>query len=166
MKVVAQYLFENPTASQKAIADAKSLTEDQVRNCIRDLRRDEHISDGCKVSLKYLGFSETYRVDIHVSPSKLRGGKGGLLGHDGVDSQKALARYILRRLPNEAEFKGTVLVEDVKILLGNPADLSATVHAVSTTAMLKFVTEGLRMCEAVYQTSTSSEAWSSKDGDL
>jgi hypothetical protein len=101
-----------------------------------------------------------------VSPGKLREGKGGFPEDAGVDSQKNLARYILRRLPNRKPFAGKILVEDVRILLGHPADLTATVRASTTDAMLEFVTEGLRMCNAVSQTTSCLEAWSCRDGQI
>jgi len=164
MKRVARYLHEHPTATQKQISQALNLTDDQVKHSLEDLRNDNRIVSRYSVDLGYLGYHLRYRVDIFVSPANLRGGKGGLPHHSNVGSQEELANYILQRLPAEAEFNGKILVEDVRILLGHPADLSASVYATETQAMLDFVTKGLRMCNAVYQTTTCLEAWSCKRG--
>jgi DNA-binding Lrp family transcriptional regulator len=164
MKKVALYLHEHPTATQRQISEGTSLSEDQVKHSLEDLREDNHITSRYNVDVRYLGYTLRYRVDIFVTPGKLRGGKGGLLEHSNVGSQEELAKYILRTLPAQAQFTNKILVEDVRILLGHPADLSASVYATDTTAMLEFVTKGLRMCNAVYQTTTCLEAWSCRRG--
>lgn len=166
MYAIASYLHENPLAEHKHIADATGLTQPQVKHALDDLKREQHIMSGYLVDLAYLGYPLRYRVDVFVIPANLRDGKGGLPGDSGVDSQKSLARYILRKLPAQKPFVGKILVEDVRILLGNPADLSATVRAKDTSAMLEFITDGLRMCNAVSQTASCLEAWSCRDGAI
>ena len=166
MKAVCKYIHGNPTATQKTIAEETSLTQDQVKHCLAELKRAGHVVDGFIVDPTYLGYRLRYRIDIFLQPGKLRDGKGGLPEDPDINSQKSLARYILNRLPNKSQFRGKVLVEDVQILLGHPADLSATVRATDSDAMLEFVTEGLRMCQAVTQTTSCLQAWSCKDGNL
>ena len=156
--------YQDPTIDQKAVADNLEITIDQVKHAVETLRNDGYLSRKVAVDFEYLGYPMRYRVDIFVSPDKLREGKGGWPEDEGVDSQKNLARYILNRLPRKEMFKGKILVEDVLILLGNPSDLSAVVRAKDTDAMLEFITEGLRMCRAIYQTSSSIEAWSCREG--
>jgi len=165
MRAVAHYIHRNPGANQETIARETELTVNQVKHCLDDLKRSEYVRHEYSVDPKYLGYELRYRVDIFVAPSKLRKGTGGLPGDEGVGSQKQLANYILRKLPDKQPFKGKILVEDVQILLGHPADLCATVRASDTHAMLEFVTEGLRMCSAVYQTASCLEAWSCKGKD-
>jgi len=129
------------------------------------LKQDGYVVGAYLLDLAVLGYPLRYRVDIFVKPANLREGKGGLPEDDAVvDSQKKLAQYILRRLPARKPFDGKILVEDVRILLGSPADLSATVRAKDTDAILEFVTQGLRMCRAVSQTASCLEAWSCRDG--
>lgn len=165
MKVVANYLYQNPTATHNVVAQETHLTPAQVKHCLDELRREGHITHRYEVDPDYLGYELLYRVDIVIIPSKLREGHGGLEGDKArVESQKSLARYILNDLPNNEQFKGKILVQDVQILLGHPADLSATVRAVNSDAMLEFVTEGLRMCQAISQTTSCLEAWSCRGG--
>jgi DNA-binding Lrp family transcriptional regulator len=164
MKRLALYLHEHPTATQREMSVGTSLSEQQVKHSLEDLKEDRHVTDRYNVDVRYLGYNLRYRVDIFVTPGKLRGGKGGLPEHGNVGSQEELANYILRILPTQAQFINKILVEDVRILLGHPADLSASIYATDTTAMLEFVTRGLRMCNAIYQTTTCLEAWSCKRG--
>jgi DNA-binding Lrp family transcriptional regulator len=165
MRTVARYVHENPAASQGTIASDTGLSFNQVKHCLDDLKNKGHIRYDYWVDPEYLGYPIRFRVDIFVSPSKLRDGKGGLPEDQGVGSQKELAMYILRRLPNKDQFRGKILVDDVQILLGHPADLSAAVRASTNKDMLDFVTGGLRMCNAVYQTASCLESWSCKNGE-
>jgi hypothetical protein len=71
-----------------------------------------------------------------------------------VITQSRLARYILKYLSQREEFKKIIFVEDVKILMGGPADLSATVQAASNESIFTFVTHGLRLCTAISNTTT------------
>ena len=160
MKAIARYLHQNPTATYKAISDATALTENQVKYMLEELKAGGRINDRYVVDLPYLGYPVRYRIDIFVNPANLRDGKGGLRGDPDVDSQKALAKYIAKTLPQKQLFCGKILVEDVRMLLGHPADLSATVCASNNDAITEFVTEGLRMCGAINQTSSCLEAWS------
>ena len=166
MRKVAEYLHGNPAARQSDVTRETGLSKDQVDYAIEKLTQDENVQRSYKVDLRFLGYKERYGVDICLSPAHLRDGHGGLPEDSGVNSQAALALYILRRLPDKEKFRGKILVEDVRILLGSPADLSATVRATDTKAMRDFVTEGLRMCGAVTHTQTCHEAWSAREGDL
>jgi DNA-binding Lrp family transcriptional regulator len=154
--------------TQKEIADALEMEGPAVRRTLDKMRNKGWIASGYTVlDLKPLGFTLRYRVDIWVAPRRLHDGTGGLPGDKtAIKTQKDLARYIHRILPAKKEFKESILVEDVKILLGAPADMSATVLAKNNQAMLEFVTEGLRMCGAVYQTASLQESWSLRDHDL
>jgi DNA-binding Lrp family transcriptional regulator len=163
MKAIVRYLHENPTATQRAISQATDLSEHQIKHMLDELKHEDHVTNQYIVDLAYLGFPLRYRVDIFVNPANLRDGKGGFPDDAGVDSQKALARYIAKKLPNKVPFHGKILVEDVRMLLGHPADLSATVRATNSDAIVEFVTEGLRMCGAINQTSSCLEAWSYPD---
>ncbi|WP_321478104.1 hypothetical protein [uncultured Paludibaculum sp.] len=165
LRAVARHVHENPMAEHKEIADELELTPAQVKHALDELKQEGHVVGAYLVDLEFLGYPLRYRVDIFVTPANLRDGKGGLPEDDGqVDSQKKLAQYILKKLPTRKPFAGKILVEDVRILLGSPADLSATVRARDTEAILEFVTQGLRMCRAISQTASCLEAWSCRDG--
>jgi hypothetical protein len=69
----------------------------------------------------------------------------------------------METLARDSAFHDKVLVEDVHILLGGPADMSATVRARDNDAMLDFVVSGLRICEGVQQTTTCLMQWSHPD---
>lgn len=168
MKRVLLYKYENPSAGLEQISVDTSLSYHQVKHCIDDLRRDELLLDDCRVDFPFLGYGYRYRIDIFVAPEKLHDGHGGLPEDKDrvVNTQKGLARYILNDLPRRREFHGKVLVEDVRIMLGHPADLSATVRVKDVDAMMEFVTDGLRMCRAVSQTTSCIEAWSCRHGDF
>ena len=64
------------------------------------------------------------------------------------------------------QFKSSIIVQDVTILLGHTADLSAMVRSSSLGAIRKFVTSGLRMMKGISATSTAHEVWSYMDMDL
>jgi DNA-binding Lrp family transcriptional regulator len=64
------------------------------------------------------------------------------------------------------EFRKSIVVQDVTILLGHHADLAVTLRAKNIAAMRKFVTSGLRMMRGITGTSTAHEVWSCVDGDL
>jgi len=52
-----------------------------------------------------------------------------------------------------------VIVEDVCVLLGDPADLSLTVRVKDPDDIFPFVTEHLRTMDGVDNTATSIESW-------
>jgi DNA-binding Lrp family transcriptional regulator len=83
-----------------------------------------------------------------------------------VDSQKRLGRYVIEVLAKDSAFRDRILVEDVHILLGGPADMSATVRARDNDAMLEFVINGLRVCEGIQQTTTCLLQWTHPDTKL
>ena len=83
--------------------------------------------------------------------------------HNDNNTQQTLAYYILDVL--STRMKG-VVIEDIAILLGDPADLCATVVAPSHKAMFKFVTEHLRPTVGIENTSTSHVAWRIDPSDL
>jgi DNA-binding Lrp family transcriptional regulator len=165
MKIM-RYLQEDPTAEQADIANTTGLTLSQVKHGLKELEDGDHIQKGRFASLKSLGYVYRFRVDIFVSPINLRDGKGGLPDDKSilVNTQETLGDYIMNILPQKELFRDRIFVQDVRILLGHPADLSATVLAIDNESMLSFVTKGLRMCQAISQTSTALEAWSTVNG--
>jgi DNA-binding Lrp family transcriptional regulator len=162
---ILHHLFDNPEDPQWKIAEVLSLTEPKVKHAIDDMKERKWITSGYSVDLRSLGYALRYRVDIWVAPRQLQENTGGMKGDFGITTQKKLARYIINVLPKKTRFSGSILVEDVRILLGSPADMSATVLAKDTDSMFNFVTEGLRMCGAIYQTSSCEENYSVRRED-
>ena len=167
---ILEYLRLNPRATYAALQVATGLKSHEVEWALKAMSRKKWIEDGFRVSPTALGFPERYRVDIWVIPLKLREGSGGRAQDTDeagqrqvVDSQKRLGRYIVETLAKDPAFCDKVMVEDVHILLGGPADMSATVRARDNASMLDFVLSGLRICEGIQQTTTCLMQWSHPD---
>jgi len=167
---ILEYLRSNPRATYKALEVATGQKPHEVEWALKAMSRKGWIESGFRVSPTALGFPERYRVDIWVIPPMLRKGHGGR-AHDldtarrrlVVDSQERLGRYIMETLATDPAFKERILVEDIHILLGGPADMSATVRARDNRSMLDFVVNGLRICEGIQQTTTYLLSWSLPD---
>jgi DNA-binding Lrp family transcriptional regulator len=157
------HLHRKPRSTQPEIAKELGLTQRQVRNAMEGMRKTdkEWIEDGYRIDPTILGFPERYRVDISLIPRNLKTGIAGF--GDAIDAkikietQWDFAKYIVDNLSQRDQFKYTVIVENVSVLLGGSADLSATVRAKNNGTMLNFVTNGLRMCGAISNTSTCLE---------
>jgi len=151
---------------------AKQLKEPvrTIQNRVDRLRLEQRLEDVTLVDLSAAGFPLRYRIDIKINPRELREGKGGRPDlHEPkhqVSTQKGLAKYIVETLARSAAFKDRVIVEDVTIVLGDPADLCAVVQVKTHQDVFRFVTEGLRRLGGVESTSTSQEAWSVMVGDV
>jgi DNA-binding Lrp family transcriptional regulator len=164
---ILRHLLQHPQHEQADIARELGLKENKVKNVLRKLRKEKWITGGVRIDPKALGYPERYRVDISILPLKLREMKRSAprKGRDSrgrevyykLGSQEELAYYILEIVSQESEFKTMVLVEDVRILLGGPADMSATIRARDNASMLHFILHGLRTCEVIQQTSTCLE---------
>jgi len=103
-------------------------------------------------------YSFRYRVDLKADMRELRLGRGGPPDDDQpVDSQKKLCHYVKEVLGRR--YQGRLVILDVTILLGQQADLSITLRAKDSKAILDFVTEDLRVLGGVEATMTSHEAW-------
>jgi len=169
-QAILEYLRINPRATYAALQVATGLKSHEVEWALKAMTRKKWIEDGFRVSPTALGYPERYRVDIWVIPLKLREGAGGRaqdVDASGqrlyVDSQKRLGRYIMETLAKDPAFRDRILVEEIHILLGGPADMSATVRARDNDSMLEFVVSGLRICEGVQQTTTCLMQWSHPD---
>jgi DNA-binding Lrp family transcriptional regulator len=169
-QAILEYLRINPRATYAALQVATGLKSHEVEWALKAMSRKKWIEDGFRVSPTALGYPERYRVDIWVIPLKLREGLGGRsqdVDAQGqrlvVDSQKRLGRYIMESLAKDSAFRDRVLVEEMHILLGGMADMSATVRARDNDAMLEFVVSGLRICEGIQQTTTCLMQWSHPD---
>jgi DNA-binding Lrp family transcriptional regulator len=172
-QTILEYLRMNPRATYAALQVATGLKPYEVEWTLKAMSRKGWIEDGYRISPTALGFPECYRVDIWVIPLRLREGNGGRsqdVDEEGhrlvVDSQKRLGRYMIEVLAKDPVFCDRILVEDVHILLGGPADMSATVRARDNDSMLDFVVSGLRICEGIQQTTTCLLQWTHPDTKL
>jgi hypothetical protein len=168
-KMILEGLRKKPDASMMDLAKSLSMTYETVTNAVDTMKKKQWVEHRHRIAPPILGFPERYRVDITVIPAKLRLGEGGR--PEDIDNgkriqvhtQQGLARYIVNTLSKDAKFLEVIMVEEVSVLLGGPADMSATVWAKNNESMLKFVTYGLRMAEGIQTTSTFLEHWSFPD---
>jgi DNA-binding Lrp family transcriptional regulator len=171
--------------SKSTVQRRRSQMEDQGV-----LSRDTQIK-----AWRAVGFGLRFRIDILINQHELREGGGPADSPDAIkpskpiNSQERLATFIKDKLvdyvawriekglepddrnPNATtmtpkEFKESIVVQDVTILLGHHADLAATVRARTVPAVRKFVTSGLRMMRGIATTSTAHEVWSYLEIDL
>lgn len=162
-------LHEHPDATVKQISDDVGMSEHKVKHCLDAMRGKGWIRVGRFVDVAKLGFPERYRVDISVDPRRLKQkGEGGLPkdAKAEINNQRDLAFYIFREVAKLDQFHRRILIEDIRILLGGPADLSAIIRATDNRTMLEFITDGLRTCGAVANTSTCLEQWSIQEGEF
>jgi DNA-binding Lrp family transcriptional regulator len=160
-QAVLKALQEDPYASDQKLAKTVTLSIETVRGWLTDLRAGGYVT--LQLRLADLVKSEQmlrYRIDITINPPALnKSCKTGPLSTFGVhetNKQRRLAYYI--RDVVAAECVGLV-VEEVAILLGDPADLSMTVLVPDHKTIFQFVTEHLRSIEEIENTSTSHVSW-------
>lgn len=126
-----------------------------------------------QVNLPALGFGFKFRVDIKINPRALnramekssddpeeRGLKETkeawrLDPKEDLNPQEVLAYHIFKNLARE-----DVIIEDVAVMLGDPADLTATVRLKDSRRMYSFITKDLRTLPSIENTTTCIEAWS------
>jgi hypothetical protein len=82
-----------------------------------------------------------------------------------ANPQQVLAAEIMR-LAEQPPFKNWVLVENIEILLGDPADLCITARVSHHRHVFAFVTRGLRSLPGIRGTSTCQIAWSVRHGEV
>ena len=163
---IIEYLIANSSASVELLAEKVALPPSTVQKRLSRLFQESYLERAIRiVDWAAVGYPLNYWVDMKVNLRSLQAGQGGLVGDRGrVDSPKRLANYILNVL--SADYKGSLIVQDVIILLGSPADLSVALRAKDHHAVLDFVTVGLRSLGAVDSTTTFHAAWSRAEGDL
>ena len=159
--LITKYVVRDPRAEVAEIADELRLSASGVQKRLSALfERKVLVREGIRVmSWPEVGFPLRYSISIEVDQRELRKGRGGPPDDElGIDSQRKLAVYIKDQLPKR--FDGRIIVLEVTILLGEKADIVASVLARDHPAILEFVTDGLRILGGVSRTRTSEEAWS------
>ena len=191
---ILEFVRKNPLARESEIADKINLSLSATHNRIVKLKKMKRLRSGMTVDLNAIGFDHRYRIDIKINPRRLRQAveaarkaveEGKQLkdvkGTDAAElfnavehwhhlsnHQEILAFHIL----SISEKNPDLIVEDVAVLLGDPADLSATVRIRSprrdkaqrddpvVKLVYSFVTEELRGMTSIDNTETCIEAWS------
>ncbi len=151
----------DPFALDDLIAQNVNLDVSTVRKWLRDLRREKLLTDQARlVDLVAAGVMLRYRVDVTIDSPRLNTScETGTLKQihaDDPNKQRRLAYYIKDHVAPSC--KG-VLVEEVAIMLGDPADLTVTVLVPRHEVIFSFVTEHLRCLDEVKSTSTSHVSW-------
>ena len=121
-----------------------------------------------EVNLKKVGFNNRYRIDITVDHKELKmkypepepkrkNTKAAGIQKLTTSPQEKLAQDIMA-LNKKYE---DVIIEDVAVLMGDPADLSATVWTRGEQDVIfRYVTAVIRPLDGVQSTSTCIEGWS------
>jgi hypothetical protein len=176
------HIYKTPQIKDLEIANDLGIGDHNVEYARKNMIQKGWIKNSPRVDLSRLGFPERYRVDIWVDMRQIKEAADKAVEHNRAEAKKTekdrkeiqkvvrtqreLARYIVKDLATLKPYDRTILIEDILILLGGAADLTAIVRAINNEAMLEFVTEGLRMCPGVGNTSTSLEKLSYLNGTL
>ena len=168
---ILKYVMENPRATLTQIADHTKIPLGTAQKRVQRLLHDKYLERVLRVvDLGKLGYQSRHRIDIFINPRELRHNEAGYGDYIGqIHNQQELAAFIMNVLPNqkigdaEKTFGDGLLVENVTILLGHRADLSAIVWVRDKNVLTRFVTDGLRQSAGVQNTNTALEAWSVRE---
>jgi DNA-binding Lrp family transcriptional regulator len=166
---ILKWLREDPWMLQEELAGKLGVTSDAAGHRIRALRENDWLDTKHVVNLAALGYRLRYRIDVKTNPFILQQSLEKLKSSLSVadqNPQKILAGYIKNKLAAEDRFKERVVVEEITITMGDPADLCVTVRVRDHDDILDFVTAGLRATPGVENTSSCLEAWSVFGGKL
>lgn len=164
---ILEFIRKNPLAREHEIGVAVKLSRAAVHKRLTRLKKMQHVRSGMTVNLQALGYRHRFRVDIKIDPrilgqefEKAKDKKGELAEAytqwPGVNPQEVLAFHILAL----GEKDPGLIIEDVHVVLGDPADLCAIVRMTDGDRIYPFVTEKLRKLHSISNTSTCIEPWS------
>jgi DNA-binding Lrp family transcriptional regulator len=177
---IMEFIRRAPHAQHDEIGKAVGLSRQRVSSRITRLQKARRLRKGYTVDLASLGYKYRHRIDVHIDPIALRKEITGDHGqthselHDActkwapgkdpkqVNPQEVLAFYILNYVGKQND---SFIIEDVTIILGNPADLCVTVRFKDPETVYRFVTENLRTIPGISSTSTCWEAWSCAEAE-
>ena len=163
-------LINNPHASVKTLSKQVGYPPSTVQKRVASLIRTKRLGRILRVEdWGYAGYPLRYRVDIKINQAELRRAQADAGGSDEVHSdvqpgteppagQRALAKHIKQTLAKA--YAGSLIVEDIVLLLGQQADVSIIVRSRDANSVFDFVTNGLQRLDGVEGTMTSHEAWS------
>lgn len=162
-KAILLVLQSNPFALDETIARDSGVNLDvsTVRGWLQALRNEKLLTDQVRlVDPVGAGVMLRYRVDVTIDSPRLNTscetGTLKQLHADDPNKQRRLAYYIRDHVAPSCK---DVFVEEVAILLGDPADLTVTVLVPRHEVIFSFVTEHLRCLDEVKSTSTSHVSW-------
>lgn len=175
---ILEFIRQNPLARELEIAKAVSLSRSATHNRLVKLKKLQHLRSGMTVNLNALGYVHRYRIDVKIDPhvllQEVRRAKGldrrskqnddqeeselkeACKNWNSDNAQEILAFHIL----SLGDKDPNLIVEDVAVLLGDPADLSVTIRLKKADLVYSFVTERLRGLRSISSTTTCIEAWS------
>lgn len=167
---ILEFIQKNPLAGDEELAIHFGMSVDSIQRRLTPLRDNHWIETKRIVDWAAVGYRLKYRIDVKIDPlalqQKLTTLKDAPISQTD-NPQKILAGYIKNKLAADKAFADIVIVEDVVILLGEPADLSITVRVREPEDVFDWVTAGLRAATpGIESTSTCLEAWSILDGKL
>jgi DNA-binding Lrp family transcriptional regulator len=162
---ILESLMREPDASVESISVQVGFPQSTVQKRLAELLREKFIERIIRVvDWSAAGYPLRYWIDVKLNLRYLQMGQGGRMGDpQKIGSPKKLAAYIMDKLAKDYQ---DLIVHDVTMLLGSPADLSVYIRAKNHRVVLDFITNGLRSLGGVDSTQTFHEAWSYTEGDL
>jgi DNA-binding Lrp family transcriptional regulator len=159
---ILDWARRHPQSNVATIAKAVGLERDTTQKRLNKLTALGALQRHYQVDLDALGFTNRYRMDIFVDPRELEKETSiKALGHRTIPNlQERLARKLLEL--NDKKGNENVIIEDVAVLMGDDADLCATVLTKGDQkAIYHFVTQVVRQeLPGVRNSQTCIEAWS------
>src|ERR1700691_2554681 len=140
----------------------KGMSYPTVHTTVDRLEAGDYLRKGWTVNFKKSGYEICYRIDVMIDPSSMIFDRDTDTNIPTENPQQVLAARILR-LVEHKPFKNWVLIENIEILLGDPADLCVTARVSKHQDIFEFVTRGLRSLPGIRQTSTCQISWSVRD---
>ena len=155
-----RFLIKKPSASNSNLAECLGMPVSTVEKRVAKLCREQCIERVARISdWVAAGYPLHYWIDLRLNPRDLRARNPN---RRPQDLSKQLAIHIMDDLPSR--FADKILVEDVVILLGSPADLSVSLRAADHHTVLDFITNGLCSIDGVESTTTFHAVWSTTEG--
>ena len=145
---ILEYIAARPRSTLKAIAIDLGLSTVTVQRRVSNLMQHRHLDRLLVVNYDSLGYRIRFRIDVTVELSNL---------DSESRSIKAVASAI-KHLGRDPQFRGSLFIKSIQVLLGSLADLSISIRARNTEVVFAFVTDGLRVLPGVRSTSSVQEA--------
>jgi DNA-binding Lrp family transcriptional regulator len=158
---ILEFARRHPQSSVADIGRGVGLERDTTQKRINKLSDLGALQRRVDVNLDALGFVNRYLMDIMVDHKELKHPSNlKALGRRSiVNPQERLALKILDL--NGDKDNQDVIIEDIAVMMGDPADLCATVRTRGDQRIIfDFVTAKVRPIPGIQKTSTCIEAWS------
>ena len=155
---IMNYILSHANAKVAEIAGAVGLKRPATQKRINKLLAERKIERKMVVNPDALGYVNHFRINVRTNPSTLDKSPdiNDLRIKSGIENHQILLALLIMA---KSGCKN-VLVEDVCVLLGDPADLSVTVRAENMNQIFEFITTELRTIDGITETTTCVESWS------